>query len=69
MTSVDVPVADLVAALPDGLVVTDTEGMEKYRFDWSRDASAGTPLVVNEAPVEALDAAEVQQATITRVKG
>ena len=31
--------------------------------------SAGTPLVVNEAPVEALDAAEVEQATITRVKG
>ena len=31
--------------------------------------SAGTPLVVNEAAVEALDEAEVQQATITRVKG
>jgi F-type H+-transporting ATPase subunit alpha len=31
--------------------------------------SAGTPLVVNEAPVEALDETEVQHATITRVKG
>ena len=31
--------------------------------------SAGVPLVVNEAPAEALDAAEVQQATITKVKG
>src|SRR5215203_2525064 len=42
MTSVDAPVADLVAALPDGVVVTDADGMEKYRFDWSRDQSAGT---------------------------
>jgi F-type H+-transporting ATPase subunit alpha len=31
--------------------------------------SAGVPLVVNEAPVEALDAAQVEHATITRVKG
>ncbi len=31
--------------------------------------SAGTPLVVNEAPVDALDASEVKHATITRVKG
>ena len=31
--------------------------------------SAGAPLVVNEAPVEALDEAEVEHATITKVKG
>ena len=31
--------------------------------------SAGAPLVVNEAPAEALDEAEVQHATITKVKG
>ena len=49
MTSVDAPVADLVAALPDGVVVTDADGMEKYRFDWSRDQSAGTPAAVVRA--------------------
>ena len=49
MTSVDAPVADLVATLPDGVVVTDAEGMEKYRFDWSRDQSAGTPAAVVRA--------------------
>ena len=31
--------------------------------------SSGTPLVVNEAAAEALDEAEVQHATITKVKG
>jgi F-type H+-transporting ATPase subunit alpha len=31
--------------------------------------SAGAPLIVHEAPAEALDAAEVQQVTITKVKG
>ncbi len=39
-------VDDLVAALPQGVVVTDTDAMEKYRFDWSRDQSAGAPLAV-----------------------
>ena len=49
MTSVEPPVADLVAALPDGVVVTDADGMEKYRFDWSRDQSAGTAAAVVRA--------------------
>ena len=51
-------VADLVAALPDGVVVTDADAMEKYRFDWSRDQSAGTPVAV----VRAEDAGQVQTA-------
>ena len=58
MTSVAAPVADLVAALPDGVVVTDADGMEKYRFDWSRDQSAGTPAAV----VRAESAEQVQTA-------
>ena len=51
-------VADLTAALPDGVVVTGPDAVEKYRFDWSRDASAGTPLAV----VRAEDAGQVQTA-------
>ena len=51
-------VADLTAALPDGVVVTGPDAVEKYRFDWSRDASAGTPLAV----VRAEDASQVQTA-------
>jgi glycolate oxidase len=51
-------VADLVAALPDGVVVTDRDAVEKYRRDWSRDPSAGTPVAV----VRAEDAAQVQAA-------
>ena len=39
-------VDELVAALPAGVVVTDADGVEKYRFDWSRDPSAGTPRAV-----------------------
>src|SRR4051794_22613234 len=56
------PLADhvdaLVAALPDGVVVTDATSMEKYRFDWSRDQSAGMPLAV----VRPDDAGQVQTA-------
>ena len=40
------------------MVVTDPEAMEKYRFDWSRDATAGTPLAV----VRAENAEQVQTA-------
>ena len=50
--------SDLIAALPDGVVVTDPEAMEKYRFDWSRDATAGKPLAV----VRAETAEQVQAA-------
>jgi glycolate oxidase len=51
-------VTDLVAALPDGVVVTDPDVVEPYRWDWSHDVGAGTPLAV----VRAEDAAQVQTA-------
>jgi glycolate oxidase len=54
MTSVD----DLVASLPEGVVLTEPDAMEKYRFDWSRDQTAGKPLAV----VRAEDAGQVQVA-------
>jgi glycolate oxidase len=50
--------AELVGSLPDGVVATDGDAVEKYRFDWSRDASAGVPLAV----VRAEDASQVQAA-------
>jgi glycolate oxidase len=46
----------LIEGLPDGVVLTEPDAMEKYRYDWSRDASAGTPCAV----VRAEDAAQVQ---------
>ena len=49
---------DLLEALPDGVVVTEPDAMEKYRFDWSRDQSAGKPLAV----VRAENAGQVQTA-------
>jgi glycolate oxidase len=48
----------LVDQLPDGVVITDPEAIEKYRFDWSRDSTAGTPLAV----VRAESADQVQTA-------
>jgi glycolate oxidase len=48
----------LRAALPGDVVVTGPAVVEKYRHDWSRDPSAGTPLAV----VRAEDAAQVQTA-------
>jgi glycolate oxidase len=50
--------AELTGALPDGVVVTDPDAMEKYRFDWSKDVGAGMPVAV----VRAQDAAQVQEA-------
>jgi glycolate oxidase len=50
--------AELLGALPEGVVVTDPAATEKYRFDWSRDLAAGTPVAV----VRAEDAAQVQAA-------
>ncbi|CAI9419020.1 FAD-binding oxidoreductase [Nocardioides sp. T2.26MG-1] len=50
--------AELVDALPSGAVVTEPDAMEKYRFDWSRDQTAGHPLAV----VRVEDAAQVQTA-------
>ncbi|MEO5610256.1 MAG: FAD-linked oxidase C-terminal domain-containing protein [Ornithinibacter sp.] len=49
---------DLVTALPEGVVVTDAETLEKYRFDWTHDASAGMPV----AAVRAESAEHVQVA-------
>jgi glycolate oxidase len=43
------PLDELTGALPDGVVVTDTDAIEKYRFDWTHDSSAGTPLAVVRA--------------------
>ena len=51
-------IAELTGSLPDGVVVSGPEAVEKYRFVWSRDASAGTPLAV----VRAEDAGQVQTA-------
>ena len=36
-------------ALPDGVVVTAPDALEKYRFDWTHDATAGTPLAAVRA--------------------
>jgi glycolate oxidase len=37
---------ELRAALPGDTVVTEQDAVEKYRHDWSRDPSAGTPAAV-----------------------
>ncbi len=45
MTSVPHEVLDeLVSMLPEGVVLSDVDSLEKYRFDWTHDASAGMPL-------------------------
>ncbi len=43
------PVDELIAALPEGVVVTAPEAVEKYRHDWTRDPTAGTPRAVVRA--------------------
>ena len=48
----------LRAALPDGVLVTDPDVVEPYRWDWSRDVSAGQPRAV----VRAVSAEDVQVA-------
>jgi len=50
--------AELVDALPDKVVVTEADAVEKYRWDWSRDRAAGTPAAV----VRAEDAEHVKVA-------
>jgi glycolate oxidase len=50
-------VDELVGLLPPGLVVTDPDILEAYRFDWSRDLTAGKPLAV----VRPTDAGQVQE--------
>ena len=49
---------ELRSALPGDVVVTDADAVEKYRYDWSRDPSAGTPVAV----VRARTAEDVQTA-------
>ena len=51
-------IAELVGSLPPGVVVVDPDGVEKYRYDWSRDTGAGTPVAV----VRAENAEQVQVA-------
>ncbi|MDP4014080.1 MAG: FAD-linked oxidase C-terminal domain-containing protein [Candidatus Nanopelagicales bacterium] len=51
-------VAELVSQLPDGVVVTGADEMDKYREDFARDGSAGMPIAV----VRAGNASHVQQA-------
>jgi glycolate oxidase len=58
MDPIEESLRDLRAALPGDVVVTDADAMEKYRHDWSRDPSAGTPVAV----VRAEDAGQVQTA-------
>ncbi len=50
--------AQLVADLPEGVVVTGADEIDKYREDFARDGSAGTPIAV----VRAETAEQVQQA-------
>ncbi|CUR56168.1 FAD linked oxidase domain protein [metagenome] len=50
--------AELVGSLPGGVVATDAATVENYRFDWSRDTGAGTPVAV----VRVEDAGQVQTA-------
>lgn len=42
-------VAALVESLPADVVTTNPETMEKYRFDWTHEDTAGTPLAVVRA--------------------
>ena len=53
----DAAVAELVGLLPDGVVVTAPDALEKYRFDWTHDATAGMPV----AAVRAESADQVQE--------
>ncbi len=49
---------ELTAALPAGIVLTEPDVVEKYRYDWSREQGAGTPAAV----VRAENAEQVQAA-------
>ena len=54
----DQAIQELIDSLPDGVVVTEPDTVEKYRFDRSQDSGAGTPAAV----VRAEDAGQVQTA-------
>ena len=40
------PLDELIAELPDDVVVTEPATIENYRFDWARDSQTGTPIAV-----------------------
>ena len=44
-----IDLGDLIAALPEGVVVSDPDRMDKYRWDRANDPDAGRPLVVVRA--------------------
>ena len=50
-------VQELVDSLPEGVVVTAPEALDKYRFDWTHDPRVGMPV----AAVRAESADQVQQ--------
>ena len=58
---------DLVARLPAGTVVTDPVAIEKYREDFARDGSAGTPAAVVRPETAAHVQAAVRWAAEHRV--
>jgi len=45
-TSGPTALKQLISSLPAGAVVDEPATLENYRFDWSRDQGAGTPLAV-----------------------
>jgi glycolate oxidase len=45
-TSGPTALKQLISSLPSGVVVDEPATLENYRFDWSRDQGAGTPLAV-----------------------
>ena len=53
LPQLDVALAELVSALPTGVVVTAPDAVEKYRRDWSRDPAAGVPCAVVRAETTA----------------
>ena len=58
MDPIEEALDELRAALPGDVVVDRPDAVEKYRHDWSRDPSAGTPVAV----VRAEDVGQVQAA-------
>jgi glycolate oxidase len=63
----DEAVAELVDCLPDGVVVTGAAEIEKYREDFARDGTAGTPLAVVRAESAEQVRAAVRWAAAHRV--
>ncbi|WP_375499170.1 FAD-binding oxidoreductase [uncultured Jatrophihabitans sp.] len=49
MLDVDISVQDLVDALPAGVVLTDTDGLDKYRWDRALDPAAERPMAAVRA--------------------